>query len=207
MMTGNMFVVTAPSGAGKTTLVSGLLAADSKIQLSISHTTRPPRAGEIDGKHYHFIDRQMFESMINAGDFLESAEVYGNYYGTSHAWIREQIASGQDILLEIDWQGAEQVRRIFPSAIGIFILPPSLDTLETRLRARGKDDEATIAKRMQSAQLEISFVDNFDYIIVNEDMKTAIFDLTSIVRSQRLKQIQQSARHTRLISELKGSPL
>ncbi|KAF0811981.1 Guanylate kinase [Andreprevotia sp. IGB-42] len=204
MAKGNVFVVTAPSGAGKTTLVAALLAADQNVQLSISFTTRAPRSGELDGKDYHFVGRPEFERMINSGELLEHAEVYGNYYGTSQVWINEVIENGRDILLEIDWQGAQQVRRLFPQSIGLFVLPPSVDVLETRLRNRGKDDEATIARRMSAAREEISHVDEFDYVIVNEHIDEAVRDIVSIVRAERLKLPRQSTRHVDLISSLKG---
>lgn len=204
MAKGNLFVVTAPSGAGKTTLVAALLAADANVQLSISYTTRAPRAGEVDGKDYHFVDRAEFERMISAGELLEHAEVYGNYYGTSQVWINEVIQNGRDILLEIDWQGAQQVRRLFPDAIGLFVLPPSLDTLESRLRNRGKDSEEVIAKRMAVAREECSHVDEFDYVIVNEHIDDAVRDIVAVVRAQRLTLAGQSQRHTALISSLKG---
>ncbi len=204
MAKGNLFVVTAPSGAGKTTLVAALLAADSQVQLSISFTTRAPRVGEIDGKDYRFVARAEFERMIAAGELLEFAEVYGNYYGTSQVWINEVIENGRDILLEIDWQGAEQVRRLFPSAIGLFILPPSLEILEDRLRSRGKDNEAVIAQRMASAKEEINHIDEFDFVIVNEYIDDAVRDIIAAVRAQRLTLARQSTRHTALISSLKG---
>ena len=204
MAKGNLFVVTAPSGAGKTTLVAALLAADSQVQLSISFTTRPPRAGEVNGKDYHFVDRAEFERMIAAGELLEFAEVYGNYYGTSQVWINQVMENGRDILLEIDWQGAQQVRRIFPNAIGIFILPPCIDTLENRLRGRGKDSEEVIARRMAVAKEEVNHVDEFDYVIVNEHIDDAVRDIVAVVRAQRLTLLRQSNRHTALISSLKG---
>ncbi|WP_027469621.1 guanylate kinase [Deefgea rivuli] len=204
MAKGNLFVVTAPSGAGKTTLVAALLAADSQVQLSISFTTRPPRAGEVDGKDYHFVDRTEFERMIAANELLEFAEVYGNYYGTSQVWINDVMDNGRDILLEIDWQGAEQVRRLFPTAIGLFILPPSLETLENRLRGRGKDSEEVIARRMAVAKEEVNHVDEFDFVIVNEHIDDAVRDIVAVVRAQRLTLARQSVRHTALISSLKG---
>lgn len=204
MAKGNLFVVTAPSGAGKTTLVAALLAADANVQLSISYTTRQPRAGEVNGKDYHFVERAEFERMINAGELLEHAEVYGNYYGTSQVWINEVIQNGRDILLEIDWQGAQQVRRLFPEAIGLFVLPPSLETLESRLRNRGKDSDEVIAKRMAVAREECSHVDEFDYVIVNEHIDDAVRDIVAVVRAQRLTLAGQSLRHTALISSLKG---
>ncbi|MFO1380286.1 MAG: guanylate kinase, partial [Chitinivorax sp.] len=154
MQRGNIFVVTAPSGAGKTTLVAALLAADPLIRLSVSYTTRAPREGEVDGKHYHFVRREDFLLRLQQGEFLESAEVYGNFYGTSQRWLQQQLDAGNDILLEIDWQGAQQVRALFPDAIGIFILPPSLEVLEQRLRSRAKDSEESIVRRMASAREE-----------------------------------------------------
>ncbi|WP_373976208.1 guanylate kinase [Chitinibacter sp. SCUT-21] len=204
MAKGNLFVVTAPSGAGKTTLVAALLAADANVQLSISYTTRAPRAGEVDGKDYHFVERAEFERMIAAGELLEHAEVYGNYYGTSQVWINDVIQNGRDILLEIDWQGAQQVRRLFPDAIGLFVLPPSLETLENRLRNRGKDSEEVIAKRMAVAREECSHVDEFDFVIVNGHIDDAVRDIVAVVRAARLNLAQQSKRHTALISSLKG---
>jgi guanylate kinase len=204
MAKGNLFVVTAPSGAGKTTLVAALLAADANVQLSISYTTRQPRVGEVNGKDYHFVDRAEFERMINAGELLEFAEVYGNYYGTSQVWINEVIKNGRDILLEIDWQGAQQVRRLFPDAIGLFVLPPSLETLENRLRNRGKDSEEVIAKRMAVSRTECSHVDEFDFVIVNEHIDDAVRDIVSVVRAQRLTLARQSTRHTALIASLKS---
>ncbi|MBM5574820.1 guanylate kinase [Deefgea sp. CFH1-16] len=204
MVKGNLLVVTAPSGAGKTTLVAALLAADNQVQLSISFTTRPPRDGEVNGKDYHFVDRAEFERMIAAGELLEFAEVYGNYYGTSQLWINEVMANGRDILLEIDCQGAEQVRRLFPAAIGIFILPPSLATLESRLRGRGKDSDEVIARRLAVAKEEVNHVDEFDFVIVNEHIDDAIRDIIAVVRTQRLTLARQSERHTALISSLKG---
>lgn len=204
MQTGNIFIVAAPSGAGKTTLVSALLAADSNVRLSVSYTTRAPREGERHGTDYHFVSREEFVAMIGRGEFLEHAEVYGNFYGTSERWIREQLAKGQDILLEIDWQGAQQVRKLFPQAISVFVLPPSLETLERRLRGRAKDSEDAIQRRMQSAQEEIRHVDEYDYVIVNEYIDEAVRDIISLVRAARLRIGSQMERHTTLIAELKG---
>lgn len=197
-------MVTAPSGAGKTTLVAALLAADKNVNLSVSYTTRAPREGEVNGKDYHFVSRDVFEAMIARGEFLESAEVYGNYYGTSQVWIQEAVAAGKDILLEIDWQGAQQVRRLFPEAIGVFILPPSVETLANRLKGRGKDSDEVIARRMQVAKEEMSHVDEFTYVIVNEMIDEAVRDIVSIVRCERLRLEKQSTRHAALISELKA---
>ena len=160
-MPGNLFIVCAPSGAGKTTLVDALLERERGIQLSVSYTTRAPREGEKDGLDYHFVDRARFESMIAAGEFLEHAHVHGNYYGTSRAWIEREIAGDHDVLLEIDWQGAAQVRGIFPDLIGMFILPPSLEELRRRLKGRGKDSDETIERRIAGAREEISHVLEF----------------------------------------------
>ena len=204
MQQGNIFVVTAPSGAGKTTLVAALLAADQQIKLSVSYTTRAPREGEIDGINYHFVSREAFVAMLQRSEFLESAEVYGNFYGTSQLWIQQQLDAGNDILLEIDWQGAQQVRKLFPQAIGVFILPPSLQALEQRLRGRGTDSEESISKRMASAREEITHVDEFDFVIVNEVMDEAIKDLISLVRAPRLGIARQSAKYAALFSALKG---
>ena len=204
MQQGNIFVVTAPSGAGKTTLVAALLAADHQIKLSVSYTTRAPREGEIDGINYHFVSREAFIAMLQRSEFLESAEVYGNFYGTSQLWIQQQLDAGNDILLEIDWQGAQLVRKLFPQAIGVFILPPSLQALEQRLRGRGTDSEESISKRMASAREEITHVDEFDFVIVNEVMDEAIKDLISLVRAPRLGIARQSAKYAALFSALKG---
>lgn len=203
MNQGNIFIVTAPSGAGKTTLVSGLLIADHGIQLSVSHTTRTPREGERDGVDYHFVSHAVFHQMLEAGEFLESAEIYGNFYGTSHAWIRKQLQKGQDILLEIDWQGAKQVRQIFPQAIGIFILPPSIGDLERRLRGRAKDAEEQILRRLRVAHEEMQHVEEFDYVIVNQHVDVAMRDIVSIIRAERLKFMYQASRQLDLMISLK----
>ena len=203
MSRGNLFVVVAPSGAGKTSLVDALLKRESNIRLSISYTTRAPREGEKDGREYHFVDKPAFERMIAAGDFLEHANVYGNYYGTSKRWIEEQISGDHDVLLEIDWQGAAQVRKLFPSVVGIFILPPSIDELRRRLQARGKDSPEAIERRMASAREEISHVLEFEYIIVNERFESALDDLIAIVRAARLSRAQQSHRLSKLINEFR----
>ena len=200
---GNLFVIVAPSGAGKTSLVAALLDREPNIRLSISFTTRTPRVGEQGGREYHFVDRGAFESMIAAGDFLEHANVYGNYYGTSRRWIEEQIAGDHDVLLEIDWQGAGQVRKLFPGVVGIFILPPSFEELRRRLQVRGKDAPEAIERRMASAREEISHVLEFEYILVNERFDSALDDLIAIVRATRLSRAQQSHRLSKLIDEFK----
>jgi guanylate kinase len=196
-MTGNLFIVSAPSGAGKSSLVSAALAEDKRLALSVSFTTRPPRAGEANGREYHFVERKTFESMLARGEFLESAEVHGNRYGTSGKWIAEARAKGLDILLEIDWQGARQVRKTFPDAVSIFIMPPPpvLEELERRLRGRGQDTEEAIQRRLRAAREEISHVAEFDYVIINKEFEEARRDLAAVVRASRLTLSRQSARH------------
>ena len=201
-MSGNLFIVSAPSGAGKTSLVSALLKSNRHIALSISYTTRAPRAGEVDGKDYHFVSREQFLEMAQKGDFLESAEVYGNLYGTSQSWIEKELVSGRDILLEIDWQGAEQVRRLMPHAISIFILPPSLSALETRLQGRGQDSPEVIARRMQAARDDISHVAEFDYVIINDKLDEALKQLDAVVIASGLHRDSQLTRHATLINQL-----
>ena len=202
-MKGNVFVICAPSGAGKTSLVAELLKRDRSARLSVSHTTRAPRPGELDGRNYHFVSRPVFEAMIERAEFLESAEVHGNLYGTSQAWIDEQLARDVDIVLEIDWQGAQQVRRLIPEAIGIFILPPSPDTLRRRLIDRGQDSKAVIERRLQAAQSEIAHLTEFDYVMINNNFDDAVEDLVSIVRATRLRIAAQVSRHSDLINSLK----
>ncbi len=201
-MPGNLFIVSAPSGAGKTSLVSALLNSNKQIALSISYTTRAPRPGETDGKDYHFISREEFLQMAQRGDFLESAEVYGNLYGTSQPWIENELASGRDILLEIDWQGAEQVRRLMPHAISIFILPPSLAALETRLKGRGQDSAEVIARRLHAAQEDISHVAEFDYVIINDKLDEALHQLDAVITAIGLRRDSQLSRHATLINQL-----
>lgn len=202
-MKGNVFIICAPSGAGKTSLVAELLRRDSSARLSVSHTTRAPRPGEQDGRDYHFVSRPVFEAMIGRGEFLESAEVHGNLYGTSQAWIDEQLARDVDIVLEIDWQGAQQVRRLIPEAIGIFILPPSPETLRRRLIDRGQDSKAVIERRLQAARGEIAHLTEFDYVMINNNFDDAVEDLVSIVRATRLRIAAQVSRHSDLINSLK----
>jgi guanylate kinase len=202
-MPGNLFVIVAPSGAGKTSLVAALLEREKNIRLSISYTTRAPRPGEEDGREYHFVDKPRFEAMIAAGEFLEHADVYGNYDGTSRRWIERELAGDHDVLLEIDWQGARQVRRLFPAMRGIFILPPSLAELGRRLQARGKDAPEAIARRMASAREEISHVLEFEYIIVNDRFEDALSELTCVVRASRIARAQQASRLAKLIDEFR----
>ena len=189
-----LFVVAAPSGAGKSTLVDMLLERDAAVQLSISYTTRPPRPGEVDGRNYHFIDIPAFIAMRARGEFLEWAEVHGNFYGTSRPGLERQLADGRDLVLEIDWQGAQQVKRQFPRAIGIFILPPSIEELERRLRSRGKDSDDVIQRRLAAALGEMRHVDEFDFVIINNNLAVALEDLTAAVRASRLRLHSQQAR-------------
>ena len=202
-MNGNVFIICAPSGAGKTSLVAELLRRDRNVRLSVSHTTRAPRPGEEDGRDYHFVSRTAFEAMIERGEFLESAEVHGNLYGTSQGWIDEQRAHDVDLVLEIDWQGAQQVRRLIPDAVGVFILPPSPDTLRRRLIDRGQDSDAVIERRLGAARGEIAHLAEFDYVIINNGFDDAVEDLVSIVRSTRLRIDAQVSRHSDLINSLK----
>ena len=201
-MPGNLFIVSAPSGAGKSSLVKALLEADTGIKLSVSYTTRAPRPGEENGVHYHFVSVTKFQEMLGNGDFLESAEVYGNYYGTSQRWIEDEMRAGHDILLEIDWQGAGQVRKLFPEAISLFILPPSLPELRRRLEGRGQDSEEVIARRVAAAQEDISHAYSFDYLVVNDDFQTALADLRAIVRAQRLAIRNQMHAQAPLLKDL-----
>ena len=184
---GNLYAVAAPSGTGKSSLVKALLELDSHLTLSISHTTRKPRGQDQQGREYHFVDEPAFQAMVDAGQFVEWAEVHGHLYGTSRGAIEERITGGQDVLLEIDWQGALQIKRLFPNAVLIFILPPSWDELQSRLERRGEDAAPVIAHRMENARIEVSKADQFDFVIINALFDTALFDLKAIVHSQRLK--------------------
>lgn len=199
---GNLFMVVAPSGAGKSTLVNALLKGDSGITLSISYTTRGPRPNEQDGRQYHFVTAENFLQRRAQGEFLESAEVHGNYYGTSRVWIQEQMRSGRDVLLEIDWQGAQQVHRQFRNAVGIFILPPSLAALEERLKKRGQDEANVIVRRLLAAGSEIAHAPEAEYVIINEDFDTALSELRQVVAATRLRFASQYSRHTPLFIEL-----
>ena len=202
-MTGTLFIVSAPSGGGKTSLVKALLAADPEVHLSVSYSTRPARPGELGGREYHFVGREQFDAMRDRGEFLECAEVHGNWYGTSQRWIEAETRAGHDILLEIDWQGALQVRRLIPDAVGIFIVPPSLETLAERLSARATDTSAVIERRLQAARDEIAHLTEFDYVIINNDFDLAARDLRCVVRAQRLRLPAQLERHQALINRLK----
>lgn len=200
--TGSMLMIVAPSGAGKSSLVRGLLEKDPSLQLSISFTTRSPRPGEQDGREYNFLSQAEFLKRQAAGDFLEWAQVHGNYYGTSKSWIQAQMAAGKDVLLEIDWQGAQQIRQLVPQAIWIFILPPSLQTLEDRLKKRAQDDHATIAKRVAAAKEELAHVREADYLVINDLFEAALFELRQIISASRLRASPQLERHAPLALEL-----
>jgi guanylate kinase len=204
---GNLFIISAPSGAGKTSLVKALLQAGMDLSLSVSYTSRSPRPEEVEGRDYHFISRQAFEQRLEQGEFLESAQVYGNLYGTSKKWIDETLLSGRDILLEIDSQGARQVRRIFPEAVGIFVLPPSLEVLEMRLRHRAQDSTEAIRRRSAAARDEITHVADYDYAIINERLDKALQDLKCIVQAERLKVVKQLSRHHDLMAQLGKMPI
>jgi len=198
---GNLFIITAASGAGKTSLVSELIARDSQIRLSVSHTTRAPRPGEKNGVDYNFVSEQKFLEMLNAGDFLECADVHGAKYGTSKSFVNEALTN-YDMILEIDWQGAAQVRNLYPQATSIFILPPSVEALSERLFNRGQDSSEVIAKRLAVAREEMRHVVEFDYVTINDNFEVALQDLMAIFRATRLKAQSQLARHAALIQKL-----
>ncbi|HLV77008.1 MAG TPA: guanylate kinase [Marinobacter sp.] len=201
---GTLFVISAPSGAGKTSLVSEMLRQDPKLRVSVSHTTRPMRNGEQEGVNYHFVARDEFEAMILRGDFLEHADVFGNYYGTSQVWVREALATGQDVILEIDWQGAEQVRRLIPECVSVFIVPPSARVLRERLVGRGTDAPEVVERRLAEAKEECRHAVGFDYLVVNDVFDQALADLLAIVRSQRLRIGAQRQRYADLLAGLTG---
>tara|TARA_B100002049_G_scaffold109675_1_gene80918 strand:+ start:13 stop:663 length:651 start_codon:yes stop_codon:yes gene_type:complete len=207
---GNLFILAAPSGAGKSSLIKALLEkhgdnTENPMQVSVSHTTRAPRPGEVDGEHYHFVSREQFEKLIEQGVFFEWAEVFGNYYGTSRVVIEQTLHRGIDVFLDIDWQGARQVKKLLPDTCGIFILPPSSEVLRERLNRRGQDSEDVIAGRMREAISEMSHYGEFDYILINDDFATALAELESIVCSQRLRLNKQAMRHDILLRSLLGS--
>ncbi len=203
---GTLYIISAPSGAGKSSLLRALLdASGDELALSVSHTTRAPRPGEVNGRDYHFIDTGMFRDMIAGGDFLEHAEVFDNFYGTSKAGVQAQLAAGQDVILEIDWQGARQVRKLMPQCIGIFILPPSREALRERLQNRGQDDATVIERRMRDAISEMSHYDEYDYLIINDDFQVARDELTAIVLSRRLRLPVQVGRQAGLLAGLLAS--
>jgi guanylate kinase len=199
---GRLYVVSAPSGAGKTSLVAALLKRDASIVVSVSHTTRAARPGEQDGVNYNFVSIEQFRALVAQQGFLEHAEVFGNLYGTSRHWVDQRLQAGLDVILEIDWQGAQQIRRQYPDMCSIFILPPSIATLRERLQARAQDDASTIERRMRQAVSECSHFHEFDYLVVNDDFDLALQDLVTIFRAQRLRQSPQSQRHAALLHEL-----
>ncbi|GAB2904205.1 guanylate kinase [Microbulbifer echini] len=203
MQTGTLYTVSAPSGAGKTSLVKALVDSDNQVTVSISHTTRPMRPGEVNGVDYHFVGREEFLAMLDQNAFFEHAQVYGdNYYGTSKGSIEEILASGRDVILEIDWQGAAQVRRLHPETIGIFILPPSQEALRDRLTGRGQDDETVIERRMDQAIDEMAHYVEADYLVINDDFEQALTELRSIFTAQRQRLLQQQKRHGALLQAL-----
>ncbi len=199
---GSLFVVSAPSGAGKSSLVHALLERMPEIALSISTTTREPRPGEVNGREYNFTTVEKFKASEAHGDFLETAFVHGNYYGTSKTWIKKQMAKGIDVLLEIDWQGAAQVMKIFPETVSVFILPPSMQALNERLHKRGQDSEETIAKRLQGASAEMIHANLFEFVIINDDFDTALDQLCAVVRIARLRFSKQAATHSEVFKKL-----
>ena len=200
--TGTLYTVSAPSGAGKTSLVNALIERTRNLRVSVSHTTRPMRPGEEDGINYHFVDEQAFTRMLEGAEFLEHAQVFGNYYGTSQAWVEQQLVAGTDVILEIDWQGARQVKRLMPETQAIFILPPSRETLIQRLTARGQDDSAIIAARAAEAVEEMSHYVESDFLVVNSDFAQALQELQAIVSCQRLRLDRQQQVLAPLLEEL-----
>ncbi|MEL4167028.1 guanylate kinase [Pseudomonas sp. ZS001] len=202
--TGTLYIISAPSGAGKTSLVKALIDAEPQIRVSVSHTTRAMRPGEVNGVNYHFVDREEFVRMAEHGDFLERAEVFGNLYGTSQSFLQQTLDEGHDLILEIDWQGAEQVRKLMPQARSIFILPPSQEALRQRLTNRGQDSDDIIEGRMREAVNEMSHYVDYDYLIINDDFAHALDDLKAIFRASQLQQKRQQQRFGKLLAELLG---
>jgi guanylate kinase len=202
---GCLFVVAAPSGGGKSSMVNAVLEREPGIRLSISYTTRPPRPGESEGKHYHFIDVPQFLALQARGEFLEQAFVHGNWYATSATWLKQQVAAGRDVLLEIDWQGAAQVRRQIPDSVHVFILPPSIEALRERLIARAQDPPDVIEQRVHAAREEMRHCGEFDYVIMNQDFARAVDDLSAIVRAARLTANRQQVRHAKALAQLLSS--
>jgi guanylate kinase len=200
---GRLYILSAPSGAGKSSLLRALLdAMEDRVAVSVSHTTRSPRPGEVNGTDYHFVDLATFENMVDAGDFLEHARVFDNHYGTSRRAVERQLATGQDVILEIDWQGARLVRELMPESIGIFILPPSLDALRERLQGRGQDDAVVIERRMRDAISEMSHYDEYDYLVINDVFERSLEDLVAILRCHRLRLAHQTQEQAALLHTL-----
>ena len=203
MAEGTLYIISAPSGAGKSSLLRSLLeSSGDDVVLSVSHTTRKPRPGEVDGKDYHFVDNETFQAMVGRGEFLEDAQVFDNFYGTAQKSVEEQLAKGLDVILEIDWQGARQVRHLIADAVGIFILPPSRAALEERLKGRGQDDDAVIERRMRDAVSEMSHYSEYDYLIINDVFQQACDDLAAVIRGSRLRSAGQQQRHAALLTSL-----
>jgi guanylate kinase len=202
---GCLFVVAAPSGGGKSSMVNALLEREPGIRLSVSYTTRPPRSGESEGQHYHFVDVAHFLTLRERGEFLEHAFVHGNWYATSATWLKAQVAAGQDVLLEIDWQGAAQVRKLISESVHVFILPPSIAALRERLEKRGQDPPDVIEQRLIAAREEMRHCGEFDYVIMNQDFARAVDDLSAIVRAARLTARRQQVRHAKVLAELLNS--
>ena len=201
-MSGTLYIVAAPSGAGKTSLTKALLERESGFVLSVSYTSRPPRPGEVDGVHYHFVPRGVFEEMIKRGEFFEHAVVHGDLKGTARAPVEQALAQGKDVLLEIDWQGARQVRAKLAGSVSIFILPPSRAELERRLRARASDSDAVIRRRLADSRQDIAHAEEFDYLVVNDDFATALGEMCAIVESRRLQRDHQKQQYAALLSDL-----
>lgn len=206
MNNGTLYIISAPSGAGKSSLLQAVLPGLENIQLSVSHTTRAPRPGEENGIHYNFTTVETFREGVDADQFLEHAQVFDNFYGTSEPWVRETLATGRDVILEIDWQGARQVRKKIPEAVGVFILPPSRAALEERLQGRGQDSEEVIARRMRDAISEMSHYDEYDLLVINDDFEQAQVELRSIFLANQLKLGRQSAKNEPLLKSLLGNP-
>ena len=201
-----LFIVSAPSGAGKTSLLRELLQRDTQLSLSVSHTTRAMRPGEQDGVDYHFVDKDAFMQLVGEGAFIEHAQVFDNFYGTSEMAVREQLESGRDVVVEIDWQGARQVRKRFPGAVSIFIIPPSIQALRERLSGRGQDSEDVIERRMRDAQAELSHYGEYDYLVVNDDFQLALQQLGEVVAAERLREVRQQVRHFAELRDMLAPP-
>ncbi|MDY6889973.1 MAG: guanylate kinase [Pseudomonadota bacterium] len=201
-LAGTLYIISAPSGAGKTSLIKALLQQDPQLVVSVSHTTRAKRPGEVEGQDYHFVSVDQFNALIEQGQFLEYAEVFGNKYGTSQSWVRTQLASGRDVILEIDWQGAQQVRRLMRETVTVFILPPSRATLRERLAKRGQDSDTTIAQRMAAAMDEMSHYPEYDYLVINDRFEVALDQLASLFKARRLRQEVQQQVQADLLREL-----
>lgn len=204
--TGTLYIVSAPSGAGKTSLVAALVEKLPRLKISVSHTTRPRREGEVEGVNYHFIEREAFVKLMEQGRFLEHAEVFGNLYGTSADWVADMLRAGEDVILEIDWQGAAQIRKLMPEAVSIFILPPCLKTLAGRLRGRASDHDHVIEQRLAGAREEMSHYAEFDYLVVNDNFERALHELACIVEANRLTTRRQAVRQAATLADLLSDP-